>query len=58
MRDLLGTALVSAPSRLSPISLARAQATEPAVPAISYPETRRSDVVEERFGDRIADPYR
>jgi prolyl oligopeptidase len=28
------------------------------MPAISYPETRRSDVVEERFGHRIADPYR
>jgi prolyl oligopeptidase len=28
------------------------------MPAITYPDTRRTDVVEERFGHRIADPYR
>ena len=27
-------------------------------PAIHYPDTKRGDVVEEHFGERIADPYR
>ena len=31
-------------------------AVQQAVPA--YPETRRGDVVEDLFGERIADPYR
>jgi prolyl oligopeptidase len=29
-----------------------------AAPAVTYPETRRGDVSEEHFGQRIADPYR
>ncbi|WP_204251070.1 prolyl oligopeptidase family serine peptidase [Elioraea rosea] len=58
LAGMLGTALVTALSRLFPIRLAQGQATEAAMPAISYPETRRSDVVDERFGYRIADPYR
>jgi prolyl oligopeptidase len=28
------------------------------MPDIAYPETERSDLVEEHFGERIADPYR
>ena len=31
--------------------------TMPAAP-ITYPETRRVDVVEEQFGEKVADPYR
>jgi prolyl oligopeptidase len=58
LSGILGTALAAAPSRLFPIPMARGQTTESAMPAINYPETRRSDVVEERFGHRIADPYR
>lgn len=58
LAGMRGTTLVAALSRLFPIRLAQGQATEAAMPAISYPETRRSDVVEERFGYRIADPYR
>ncbi len=46
----LGTALVTAPSRLFPIRMAKGQTTEAAMPVIIYPQTRRSNVVEERFG--------
>jgi len=31
---------------------------QPASAPIAYPETARGDVVEEQFGERIADPYR
>jgi prolyl oligopeptidase len=58
LSGMLGTALVTAASRLFPIRMAQGRATEAAMPAISLPETRRSDVVEEHFGQRIADPYR
>ncbi len=28
------------------------------LPSITYPQTRRNDLVEEKFGTRVADPYR
>jgi len=31
---------------------------QPASTPIAYPQTERGDVVEEQFGDRVADPYR
>jgi prolyl oligopeptidase len=55
LSGVLGTAALS---RLLPTRMAQGRTTEAAMPAISYPQTRRSDVVEERFGHRIADPYR
>ncbi len=38
-------------------ALANPEAT-PTMPTITYPETKRADVVEEHFGQPIADPYR
>ncbi len=35
-----------------------ASASQPIGPTITYPATARGDVVEEHFGERIADPYR
>ncbi|WP_206930837.1 prolyl oligopeptidase family serine peptidase [Roseococcus thiosulfatophilus] len=58
LSGVLGTALVTGLSRPYPIRTAQGQTVEAAMPAISYPHTRRTDVVEERFGRRIADPYR
>jgi prolyl oligopeptidase len=58
LSGVLGTAVVTRLSRLFPTPSAQGQTTEAAMPALSYPETRRGDVVEERFGHRIADPYR
>lgn len=58
LASMLGTAPLAALSRVFPTQMAQGRTTEAAMPAISYPETRRSDVVEERFGHRIADPYR
>ena len=37
---------------------AEAEAEAIAQPAIVYPETRRTDLVEQHFGLRVADPYR
>jgi len=42
---------------LLPFAAASAFA-QPASAPIDYPETARGDVVEEQFGERIADPYR
>jgi prolyl oligopeptidase len=58
LASMVGSATLTALSRLFPTQMAQGRTTEAAMPAISYPETRRSDVVEERFGYRIADPYR
>jgi prolyl oligopeptidase len=42
---------------LLPFAAAAALAQPTAAP-VAYPETARGDVVEEQFGERIADPYR
>ncbi|UUL82933.1 prolyl oligopeptidase family serine peptidase [Sphingomonas qomolangmaensis] len=34
------------------------QETRAAMPTIDYPQTRRTDVAEEQFGEKVADPYR
>ena len=47
----------SLPLLLLPIAAASAFAQPPSAP-IAYPETAKGDVVEEQFGERIADPYR
>ncbi len=44
-----------------PFAMAAAHAnpeSPAAMPAIAYPETKRVDIVEAQFGERIADPYR
>ncbi len=51
MRPLLALLLLPAAAA----ALAQAQ---PASAPIAYPATARGDVVEERFGERVADPYR
>ena len=33
-------------------------ASAQSAPAIHYPETARGNVVDEQFGERVADPYR
>ena len=40
------------------LPLAAAALAQPAAAPIAYPETARGDVVEEQFGERVADPYR
>ena len=40
------------------LPLAAAALAQPASAPIAYPPTARGDVVEEQFGERIADPYR
>ena len=40
-----------------PLAAASAFA-QPASAPLTYPETQRGDVVEEQFGERVADPYR
>ena len=40
------------------LPLAAAAFAQPGAPAITYPETAREDVVEDQFGERVADPYR
>lgn len=39
-------------------ALAMNAPAQTAEPALTYPQTTRGDVVEEHFGERIADPYR
>jgi prolyl oligopeptidase len=39
-------------------SLSQTPDAAPTAAAIRYPETARENVVEEHFGERIADPYR
>src|ERR1044072_7848844 len=50
------------PMRLVPglllLPLAAAALAQPASAPIRYPDTQRGDVVDERFGERVADPYR
>ena len=50
---LLATTAVPAASAAAAESGAASAAA-----AISYPETRRVDLVEEQFGVKVADPYR
>jgi prolyl oligopeptidase len=40
------------------LPLAAAAMAQPASAPIAYPQTQRGDVVEEQFGERVADPYR
>jgi prolyl oligopeptidase len=42
---------------LLPLAVATASFAQPPAPLV-YPETARGDVVEEQFGERVADPYR
>jgi prolyl oligopeptidase len=56
MRRVLAVVLLSSVSVLSP-PLASAQPVQ-ATSAISYPQTRRVDLVETQFGVPVADPYR
>ena len=46
------------PSALLLLPLAAAALAQPASAPIHYPDTPRGDVVEEQFGERVADPYR
>ncbi len=45
-----------APAQAAPAQAAPAQAAPPSAPA--YPETRKGDIVEQHFGEAVADPYR
>ncbi|MDE2596390.1 MAG: S9 family peptidase [Sphingomonadales bacterium] len=49
--SLLTLALAPSPAMSQPVPT-------PATAPITYPETRRSDVVDVLFGERVADPYR
>jgi prolyl oligopeptidase len=40
------------------LPFAAAALAQPAAAPLHYPETARGDVVEEQFGERVADPYR
>ena len=40
------------------LPFAAAALAQPAAAPIHYPDTARGDVVEEQFGERVADPYR
>jgi prolyl oligopeptidase len=46
-------------ARVFPVAPAHAEVVpEKTMPEITYPPTRRTDLVEEWFGERVADPYR
>ena len=57
---LTATALaLSLPAALSAQTTERAMTNSDTVaPGLTYPETRKGDVVEEQFGVKVADPYR
>ena len=57
MRRVLAVALLSTVFLISPPMAATAQSTQ-AAPAITYPQTKTVDVVEDHFGTKVADPYR
>ncbi len=52
------SALLAAPFAALALNAAPAAQTEAPATRITYPQTQRGDVVEEHFGERIADPYR
>jgi prolyl oligopeptidase len=55
----IGAAAVAALLRLFPARPAHALSqTEAELPEITYPDTRRTEIVEHHFGHRIVDPYR
>lgn len=56
-RSVLAAFLLSSVSVLTPPDIASAQPVS-ASPAIAYPQTRRVDQVDDRFGVKVADPYR
>jgi prolyl oligopeptidase len=56
-RSVIVAILLSSASVLTPLDIAIAQPVG-AAPAIAYPQTRRVDQVDDRFGVKVADPYR
>lgn len=50
--------LPAAALAISLATLAISAPAQTAEPTLTYPQTTRGDVVEEQFGERIADPYR
>ena len=59
--DATGAPAATAPAAETPATATAASAdaaATPAATAITYPTTRRGDVVDEQFGVRVADPYR
>lgn len=61
MRPVFASALIALglPMLPTPVFAAPKPENSPAVTApIAYPQTRRVDVVDEQFGEKIADPYR
>jgi prolyl oligopeptidase len=57
MRAVLAVALLSSvPAMITP-ALAATQAVQ-AASAVAYPQTRATDLVEDHFGVKVADPYR
>ena len=57
MRRVLAVALFSSVSLMTAPASAAAQ-TDQAAAAFSYPQTRATDLVEDHFGVKVADPYR
>src|SRR5947209_433136 len=60
---LASSTIVSSPTSAAqtpspPVVIGLESTADPAHPRFVYPVTRRGDVVETRFGQRIADPYR
>jgi prolyl oligopeptidase len=54
------TACTTATTTVPPVEVAEAPppAEVPAQPKLSYPQVKRVDLVEEKFGTQVADPYR
>src|SRR5688572_22499254 len=58
-RAIVGAVVVSAMMLAVPSTALLAASGESMTPPTpTYPETRKAEVVETRFGERIADPYR
>ncbi|NJC32594.1 prolyl oligopeptidase [Sphingomonas jejuensis] len=58
MRRAILLASLFATSMTPIAATAQQQASAPAAQPLTYPQAARGDVVEEQFGERIADPYR
>jgi prolyl oligopeptidase len=54
----LATAAVLALSLAAPLRLARAQGGDSGAGRLTYPETKKGDVVDDYFGTKVPDPYR
>jgi prolyl oligopeptidase len=54
----LATLAVLALSLAAPLRLARAQGGDSGTGRLTYPETKKVDVVEDYFGTKVPDPYR